>query len=231
MSLCIAVGGECNVWREVECRCSNRKELQGRGFAIKTGIYSVLHTCIDDDLFYTKLNVQMHNYIYTFCKRKNAYAISITHSLSPSLSLAPIHFKVTIVEFYAPWCGHCKSLEPEYEKAAGILSGVVKVVAVDATESSSESLAGQYGVQGFPTLKIFGADKKAPVDYQGARNADAIVTEMMKVTNALVKDRKAGKKAPDSSSGKKEEKPREKKSSGKSDVVELTSDNFQEEGT
>ena len=43
-------------------------------------------------------------------------------------------------------CGHCKSLEPEYEKAAGILKGVVKVVAVDATEGG-QSLASKYGVQ------------------------------------------------------------------------------------
>eukprot|EP01031_Cornospumella_fuschlensis_P037956 gene37956-46113_t len=40
---------------------------------------------------------------------------------------------VVIVEFYAPWCGHCKNLAPEYEKAAKLLHGVVKVVAVDAT--------------------------------------------------------------------------------------------------
>ena len=51
-------------------------------------------------------------------------------------------------------CGHCKSLVPEYEKAASLLKGVVKVVAVDATESPG--LQKKYGVEGFPTLKIFG---------------------------------------------------------------------------
>ena len=51
-------------------------------------------------------------------------------------------------------CGHCKSLTPEYEKAASLLKGVVKVVAVDATESPG--LQKKYGVEGFPTLKIFG---------------------------------------------------------------------------
>ena len=37
-----------------------------------------------------------------------------------------------IVEFYAPWCGHCQQLEPSWEKAARILDGVVKVGAVNA---------------------------------------------------------------------------------------------------
>lgn len=132
------------------------------------------------------------------------------------------------------WCGHCKSLEPEYEKAATTLKGVVKVVAVDATEATA--LASTYSVQGFPTLKIFGADKKKPIPYEGQRTADAIITETMKSVNSLVKSRKAGggKKSSGSSSsssgsgsgsgsggsggsGKK----------GASDVVELTADNFQ----
>ena len=75
------------------------------------------------------------------------------------------HPGVVIVEFYAPWCGHCKNLAPEYDKAASNLKGVVKVVAVDATESPQ--VAQRYGVQGYPTIKVFGSDKTNPIDYQG----------------------------------------------------------------
>ena len=64
---------------------------------------------------------------------------------------------VWLVEFYAPWCGHCQSLAPAWKKAATALKGVVNVGAVDA--DSHKQLAGQYGVTGFPTIKIFGANK------------------------------------------------------------------------
>ena len=59
---------------------------------------------------------------------------------------------VWIVEFYAPWCGHCKNLAPEYKKAANALSGIVGVGAVDC--DVHKSLCGQYGVRGFPTIKV-----------------------------------------------------------------------------
>jgi protein disulfide-isomerase A6 len=71
--------------------------------------------------------------------------------------------EVWMVEFYAPWCGHCKNLQPEWEKAAKALKGIVKVGAVDADQY--KSLGSQFGVQGFPTIKFFGADKKTPLDY------------------------------------------------------------------
>ncbi len=68
--------------------------------------------------------------------------------------------EIWLVEFYAPWCGHCKSLAPEYKKAAKALKGVVRVGAVDMTKH--QSVGSPYNVKGFPTIKFFGLNKKSP---------------------------------------------------------------------
>ncbi|CAI5702317.1 hypothetical protein KXD40_005188 [Peronospora effusa] len=78
-----------------------------------------------------------------------------------------------LVEFYAPWCGHCKQLEPEYKTAAKKLKKHARLGAVDATVH--QQLAQKYQVKGYPTIKEFGAKKKRPQDYRGGRTAREIV--------------------------------------------------------
>lgn len=98
----------------------------------------------------------------------------------------------SIVEFYAPWCGHCQNLKPAFEKAAKSLSGLAKVAAVNCDEEANKPLCGSMGVQGFPTLKIVKPGKKAgkPIveDYQGARSAKAIVDAVVdKIPNHVAR--------------------------------------------
>lgn len=134
-----------------------------------------------------------------------------------------------LVEFYAPWCGHCKSLAPSWELAAKQLKGVVKVGAVDMT--TDENVGRPYGIQGFPTLKWFGNNKDKPVDFQGERNADAIRKYALEQTTREVNSRAKSNKSSDS--GKSDSgKQQQQKSSGSAsdkDVVVLTDANFDNE--
>ncbi|XP_009606235.1 protein disulfide isomerase-like 2-3 [Nicotiana tomentosiformis] len=141
---------------------------------------------------------------------------------SPVLQLNPNNFKskvlnsngIVLVEFFAPWCGHCQSLTPHWEKAATILKGVATVAALDA--DAHKSLAQEYGIRGFPTIKVF-APGKPPVDYQGAREAKPIAEFALQQIKTLLKERVHGKATGGSS-----------ESSEPSASVELNSRNFDE---
>lgn len=143
-------------------------------------------------------------------------------SSSPVLQLTPSNFKskvensngVVLVEFFAPWCGHCKSLTPTWEKVATVLKGVATVAAIDA--DAHQSIAQEYGIKGFPTIKVF-VPGQPPVDYQGAREAKPIAEFALKQVKALLKDRLSGKTTGGSS-----------EKSEPSASVELDSRNFDE---
>lgn len=49
-----------------------------------------------------------------------------------------------------------------------------------------KSLGGQYGIQGFPTIKIFGANKNKPEDYSGPRTAQGLVSAALSAVKAKV---------------------------------------------
>lgn len=147
----------------------------------------------------------------------------------PVVDLTPANFDklvtngdgVWIVEFYAPWCGHCKTLVPEYKKVAKALKGIVNVGAVNADEH--RSLGGQFSVQGFPTIKIFGANKRKPEDFNGQRTAQGMVDAGLAAAKKLAQAQLGGKSSGGGggSSNNANAGPGEGK-----DVVELTESNF-----
>ena len=103
---------------------------------------------------------------------------------------------VWVVEFYAPWCGHCKHFAPEYARAAQNLHGIVRVGAVNCDEE--QKLCGTFGIQGFPTVKLFpwstvpvpkgrpGEVTKEPVEYNGPRRASALANAAVNMLPSFV---------------------------------------------
>ncbi|KAJ8749434.1 hypothetical protein K2173_025478 [Erythroxylum novogranatense] len=83
--------------------------------------------------------------------------------------------KDVLVEFYAPWCGHCKNLAPTYEKLATAFKLEEDVVIANLDADKYRDLAEKFGVSGFPTLKFFPKNNKAGEDYDGGRDLEDFV--------------------------------------------------------
>ncbi|RLN61373.1 hypothetical protein BBJ28_00012053 [Nothophytophthora sp. Chile5] len=93
-----------------------------------------------------------------------------------------------LVEFYAPWCGHCKKLAPEYATAAKALKELdppIRLAKLDATAATKA--AEQFAIRGFPTLKFFKGDVAAVKDYDGGRTSDEIQKWVVKKSGPAVK--------------------------------------------
>ncbi|XP_024544402.1 protein disulfide isomerase-like 1-4 [Selaginella moellendorffii] len=90
--------------------------------------------------------------------------------------------KFVMVEFYAPWCGHCQQLAPEYADAATKLKGEVALAKVDATVE--HDLSQEHEVQGFPTIFFFVDGVKR--SYSGHRTGDEIIKWIKKRTGPAV---------------------------------------------
>ncbi|XP_033749423.1 protein disulfide-isomerase A3-like [Pecten maximus] len=109
-----------------------------------------------------------------------AYASDVLEFDDSNFASNIVKHDIILVEFYAPWCGHCKNLAPHYEKAATTLKNddtPVPLAKVDCTTSTET--CGKYGVSGYPTLKIFRGGEFSK-DYEGGRDEAGILKTLRK---------------------------------------------------
>ena len=125
---------------------------------------------------------------------------AVATAKSAVLDLIPDNFddvvlksgKPTLVEFFAPWCGHCKTLAPVYEELAQVFessNSKVQIAKVDA--DAEKSLGKRFGVQGFPTLKWFDGKSDTPSDYKGGRDLDSLSAFITEKTGVKSKKKAA----------------------------------------
>ncbi|KAI5056425.1 hypothetical protein GOP47_0028732 [Adiantum capillus-veneris] len=118
-----------------------------------------------------------------FVNQEAGTHVKVSAPVSDVVVLTPENFdsvvlddgKDVLVEFYAPWCGHCKSLAPIYDQVATAFKGEKDVVVAKVDADGHKSLGEKYGVSGYPTLKFFPKDNKAGEDYDGGRDLDDFV--------------------------------------------------------
>ncbi|CAG0886167.1 unnamed protein product [Darwinula stevensoni] len=88
---------------------------------------------------------------------------------------------VTLIKFFAPWCGHCKRLAPTWEELGKKFIGKegIRIAKVDCTASDSKSLCDSFEVDGFPTILLFRNGEKIS-EYEGNRDLSDLTSYLMK---------------------------------------------------
>lgn len=98
--------------------------------------------------------------------------------------------KDVLIEYYAPWCGFCKRLEPIYDELGALYKGSKVVVAkFDATANDLPASV-PFAVDGCPTIKFKKAGTKDYIEYKGERTTEAFISflEMNAVNKVAVKN-------------------------------------------
>ncbi|KAL0902335.1 hypothetical protein ABMA27_000231 [Loxostege sticticalis] len=133
-------------------------------------------------------------------------------ALAKFLKKGAAAYKKSMIMFYAPWCGYCKTLKPEYVSAAADLKGEALLAAIDVAKPGNSKIRSQYNITGFPTL-LYYEKGQLRFPYNGENKRQAIVDFMRDPTTQM---QQQGKKKDDA----------DESWSENTDVVHLSADNF-----
>lgn len=115
----------------------------------------------------------------------------------------------TLIMFYAPWCGFCKKIKPDYSAAATELKSEFVLAAIDVNRPENSKVRKMYNITGFPTIIYFENGAKKYI-YEGENNKDGIVSFMKKPSASPATKQKEAEWASDPNS----------------EIVHLMSNNF-----
>merc|ERR1711871_1632947 len=118
-----------------------------------------------------------------------------------------------MLEIYAPWCGHCKKLEPEYNKIGKKvikegLEDILMIAKMDGTLNDSPN--DDISWSGFPTIYYVKAGEEKPMKYDGGRDAKGI-WKWIKKNHSKADEIKKRMEARKAGENKENEKPKEEK--------------------
>lgn len=103
--------------------------------------------------------------------------------MSKIIELTPGNFKeevleskvLVLVDFWAPWCGPCRQMEPTLDKIAE--EELIKVAKVNASDEVNSSLVEEYGISNIPVMKIFSKGEVIK-EFIGLRNIESLKEEI-----------------------------------------------------
>ncbi|GJP44650.1 hypothetical protein CLOM_g4016 [Closterium sp. NIES-68] len=104
---------------------------------------------------------------------------SLLAASSHVVDLTPANFgeyvggeRAVFVKFFAPWCGHCQKVAPEYERVAGAVKDVPALAVGKVNCDEHKDLCSQHAIRSFPTFRWFSAHHTTPENFKGRRDAD-----------------------------------------------------------